>query len=106
MVNLNTLSGRINAPGGAGLPGVTVRFEEASTLTDGSGSFLIPNVGILPTGSYSVEIDGSTATTTGTFPELEVLVDLVAGVSDASLSQVVTLPDFCLLYTSPSPRDS
>ena len=93
VVNLSTLSGRVNAPGGAGLPGVTVRFEDASTLTDGSGSFLIPNVGILPTGSYTVEIDGSTATATGSFPDLEVLVDLVAGVSDASLSQVVTLPD-------------
>lgn len=92
-VQLESLSGRINGSGGVPLSGATVRFEGTTVLTDGSGSFLVPSLGALPTGTYTVEIDGSTATTLGDYPALEVLLRILAGEPHAVLPQVVTLPD-------------
>ena len=93
VVNLETLSGRVAAPGGISLPGVTVEFEGQSALTDSNGVFLIPMIGQLPAGPRLVAFDGSTATLPGTFPALEVAIELGAGDTDASLPQLVTLPD-------------
>ena len=92
-MQLDTVSGRVNGTGGVPLPGVTVRFEGTTVLTDGSGAFLVPSVGSLPTGSYRVAVDGSTATAMGVYPTIEVLLELVAGQTHAVLPQVVTLPD-------------
>ena len=91
--NLNTLSGKIAAPGGAGLPGATIRFQGTETTTNANGLFFLPNIGDVPLGTQLVDIDGSTSTAVGTFPELEVMVNVAAGDTDITLPQIITLPD-------------
>ncbi len=91
--SLQTLSGKINGPGGAGLQGATIRFEGSETTTDANGVFFLPDVGMVPVGTRFVEIDGTTATSAGSYPDLEVQVEVGLGDTDLTLPQTVTLPN-------------
>ena len=43
---------------------------------------------------------------TGLDPEQNVIIEIATVVTDPELNIVAEGPNFCLLYTSPSPRDS
>ena len=94
--NVESLSGNVRSSGGAGLPGVTVTVcgsAATTTTTDSAGDFIIPSLGMIPSGQVDIELDGSTATVAGTFPVLDVVIDLPAGQTAVTLPQVITLPD-------------
>lgn len=86
-----TLEGRVLAPSGAGVVGATVTVCGLATQTDAGGNFLLSNP--MP-GAGEVEIDGTTASSPGSFPLLEIPVD-VAAVGNSSL-RIVVLPDLSL----------
>ncbi len=91
--SLQTLSGEISGPGGLPLAGATVRFEGVETTTSLTGAFILPGIGAVPVGARQVEIDGTTATTPGTYPELEILVDVSSSDTDVILPQQIVLPN-------------
>ncbi len=94
-VTLNSLSGLVRVAGGAPLPGVTVNVAGETAITDSGGFFVMTGLGSLPVGMVAIDFDGSTATATGPldFPELEIMVPLLAGTTELTLPQVITLPD-------------
>lgn len=92
-VQLQTLAGSVTGSGGEALPGVTVRFEGTETVTNGDGLFILPDIGAVPTGTRLVEIDGTTAGGPGTFPVLQLGVEVLGPDADLVLPRRVTLPD-------------
>lgn len=91
--SLQTLSGKVTAPGGTPLTGATIRFEGVETTTGLTGAFILPGIGAVPVGARRVEIDGSTATTPGTYPDLEIVVNVDSSDTDVLLPQQIVLPD-------------
>ncbi len=91
--NVKSLSGDVKAPGGAGLPGVRVTVGSNSAFTDANGTFVVPSIGLLPSGMVSLEFDGSSALIGGQFPIVDTVIDIPVGENAVSMPRVITLPD-------------
>ena len=73
-----TFSGVVLDEGNRPLPGVEVfiKGEEIRTQTDAEGQFLLTDV---PVGEHLLEVDGSTTSVPGSWPQLEFSVVTIAG---------------------------
>jgi hypothetical protein len=90
--SISSLSGTVRGEG-TGLPGVTVSVGTTSAVSDAAGNFILPSIGSISAGTVTVFFDGTTATAMGTFPLLDVVVPLQAGVSDLVMPNVINLPN-------------
>ena len=88
VANLETLSGRLVTPAGGPLTNARIEFEGSEAISDANGLFLLPSTGILPSGTYPLQIEGPMG-----FGTLQVPVEVLGGTTEVELSAPITIPD-------------